>query len=111
MKLHNFVICLLFGVILADDALEDVQTEFYLPYSATEDVDFSLSKPSGFGCYQWLVWLLKALQYYSIIQFRHNLDNYCPSNENSYFYLFWTWEIIMLDTFDIIFWFIFRCML
>lgn len=53
MKLHNFVICLLFGVILADDALEDVQTEFYLPYSATEDVDFSLSKPSGFGCYQW----------------------------------------------------------
>ena len=83
MKLHNFVICLLFGVILADDALEDVQTEFYLPYSATEDVDFSLSKPSGFGCYQWLVWLLKALQYYSIIQFRHDLDNYCPSNENS----------------------------
>jgi len=53
MKLHNFVICLLFGVILADDPLEDVQTEFYLPYSATEDVDFSLSKPSGFGCYQW----------------------------------------------------------
>ena len=54
MKLHNFVICLLFGVILAeDDPLEDVQTEFYLPYSETEDVDFSLSKPSGFGCYQW----------------------------------------------------------
>ena len=73
MKLHNFVICLLFGVILADDALEDVQTEFYLPYSATEDVDFSLSKPSGFGCYQWLVWLLKALQHYSIIQFRNGL--------------------------------------
>ena len=74
MKLHNFVICLFFGVILADDALEDVQTEFYLPYSATEDVDFSLSKPSGFGCYQWLVWSFKkALQHYSIIQFRHDL--------------------------------------
>ena len=36
-----------------EDALEDVQTEFYLPYSTTEDVDFSLSKPGGFGCYQW----------------------------------------------------------
>ena len=72
MKLHNFVICLLFGVILADDALEDVQTEFYLPYSATEDVDFSLSKPSGFGCYQWLVWLL-IIKDFAIIQFRHAL--------------------------------------
>ena len=52
---------LLFVVVLAvskaddEDALEDVQTEFYLPYSTTEDVDFSLSKPGGFGCYQWLV--------------------------------------------------------
>ena len=36
-----------------EDALEDVQTEFYLPYSTTEDVDFSLNKPGGFGCYQW----------------------------------------------------------
>ena len=32
---------------------DDSQTEFYLPYSETEDVDFSLSRPSGVGCYQW----------------------------------------------------------
>jgi len=54
MKLHYLSIVLLFGGIFAeDDSLEDVQTEFFLPYSTTEDVDFSLSKPSGFGCYQW----------------------------------------------------------
>ena len=55
MKLYSFIFFLLCGGIFADDALEDVQTEFYLPYSVTEDVDFSLSKPGGFGCYQWLV--------------------------------------------------------
>ena len=32
---------------------EDIQTEFYLPYSVTEDVDFTLQRPAGFGCYQW----------------------------------------------------------
>ena len=46
-------LCLFFIFAKAEDALEDVQTEFYLPYSTTEDVDFSLSKPGGFGCYQW----------------------------------------------------------
>ena len=58
MKLYQFIsIFLLFGNIFAEeeDPLEDVQTEFYLPYSVTEDVDFSLSKPSGFGCYQWYI--------------------------------------------------------
>ena len=58
MKLYQFIsIFLLFGSIFAEeeDPLEDVQTEFYLPYSVTEDVDFSLSKPSGFGCYQWYI--------------------------------------------------------
>jgi len=33
--------------------LSDLQTEFYLPYSETEDVDFSLQRPVGYGCYQW----------------------------------------------------------
>jgi hypothetical protein len=37
------------------EALQDLQTEFYLPYSVTEDVDFSISRPGGFGCYQWYV--------------------------------------------------------
>jgi hypothetical protein len=35
------------------EALQDLQTEFYLPYSVTEDVDFSITRPGGFGCYQW----------------------------------------------------------
>ena len=35
------------------EALQDLQTEFWLPYSVTEDVDFSLTRPEGYGCYQW----------------------------------------------------------
>jgi len=35
------------------EPLQDIQTEFYLPYSETEDVDFSITRPMGFGCYQW----------------------------------------------------------
>ena len=57
MWLKSYTICLLFignqHISKAEDPLEDVQTEFYLPYSISEDVDFSLSKPGGFGCYQW----------------------------------------------------------
>ena len=36
-----------------DDDFEDLQTEFYLPYSETEDVDFSIVRPGGSGCFQW----------------------------------------------------------
>lgn len=55
MKTFLLPLFLFVSLTFAEDPLEDVQTEFYLPYSATEDVDFSLSKPGGFGCYQWLV--------------------------------------------------------
>ena len=50
-----FVFCLCLAVALADvpEALQDLQTEFFLPYSVTEDVDFSIARPGGFGCYQW----------------------------------------------------------
>ena len=41
------------GIAEVPEVLQDLQTEFYLPYSTTEDVDFSLSRPGGFGCYQW----------------------------------------------------------
>ena len=43
------------GSVHADDDEfeDDVQTEFYLPYSETEDVDFSISRDAGYGCYQW----------------------------------------------------------
>ena len=43
------------------EALQDLQTEFYLPYSVTEDVDFSITRPGGFGCYQWQVQLLAPM--------------------------------------------------
>ena len=49
--------CLLVAsnVFADEDGFEDddVQTEFYLPYSETEDVDFSISRDAGYGCYQW----------------------------------------------------------
>jgi hypothetical protein len=55
MSKASFLLLLLLKVALAEvpEALQDLQTEFYLPYSVTEDVDFSLSRPGGFGCYQW----------------------------------------------------------
>lgn len=36
-----------------DEDFEDLQTEFFLPYSETEDVDFSIVRPGGSGCFQW----------------------------------------------------------
>ena len=42
----------LVGQMRSED-FEDLQTEFYLPYSETEDVDFSIVRPGGYGCYQW----------------------------------------------------------
>ena len=41
------------------EALQDLQTEFWLPYSVTEDVDFSITRPEGYGCYQWYLILMK----------------------------------------------------
>ena len=41
------------------EALQDLQTEFWLPYSVTEDVDFSITRPEGYGCYQWYLVLMK----------------------------------------------------
>lgn len=38
---------------LAQEDFDDEQKEFYLPYSETEDVDFSLSQETNNGCYQW----------------------------------------------------------
>ena len=29
--------------------------DYYLPYSNSEDVDFSISRPEGFGCYKWII--------------------------------------------------------
>ena len=31
------------------------QTEYYLPYSKSEDVDFTIYRPEGFGCFKWSV--------------------------------------------------------
>jgi len=55
MLLKNLLLVSLIGFTISEtpEALQDIQTEFYLPYSETEDVDFSLTRPMGFGCYQW----------------------------------------------------------
>jgi len=37
------------------EALQDLQTEFWLPYSETEDVDFTILRPEAYGCYLWSV--------------------------------------------------------
>ncbi len=43
-----------FVAVMADSDLEDdAQTEFFLPVSETEDVDFHIARPEGFGCYLW----------------------------------------------------------
>lgn len=39
------------------DDFEETQTEFYLPFSITEDVDFNIVRPGGSGCYQWYLLL------------------------------------------------------
>ena len=54
MKLLSVLLVALFGVATCDD-FEDLQTEFILPYSETEDVDFHIVRPGGFGCWQWWV--------------------------------------------------------
>ena len=32
---------------------EETPDTIYLPYSETEDVDFTLERPNNIGCYQW----------------------------------------------------------
>ena len=49
-----------------------LQTEFYLPYSVSEDVDFSLSRPEGFGCYRWKV----ADKYSDLVRLQPHITNY-----------------------------------
>lgn len=52
MKLVLFLSVFL-AYALAQEDFDDEQKEFYLPYSETEDVDFSLSQETNNGCYQW----------------------------------------------------------
>ena len=49
------LVCLFLGLALGKlpEELEDLQTEFFLPYSVTEDVDFTIQRPVQWGCYQW----------------------------------------------------------
>ena len=55
MEIRAVFLLLFFAVISLAEDFEDLQTEFYLPYSETEDVDFSIQRPGGTGCYQWYV--------------------------------------------------------
>ena len=46
---------LLHPLAICDEAKEEIPDTIYLPYSETEDVDFTISRPSKIGCYQWYV--------------------------------------------------------
>ena len=32
-----------------------IQTDYYLPFSNSEDVDFRISRPEGHGCFKWSI--------------------------------------------------------
>ena len=57
MIIHNVGLCIL--LITASSTAQDKKPieerpdTIYLPYSETEDVDFSIDRPNNIGCYQW----------------------------------------------------------
>ena len=65
MRLET-VISVSVAVLVSLASCDDAKPEtIYLPYSETEDVDFTIARPSNIGCYQWYVHLLpKLLQTY-----------------------------------------------
>ena len=77
---------LLFLVRLSTSSeFDDVQTEFFLPYSETEDVDFSIVRPGGMGCYMWSVLIHSAdpqSRLVLIIVFTHDVRPSVPTNQD-----------------------------
>ena len=57
MIIHNvgLGILLITAAATAEDQKhkEERPDTIYLPYSETEDVDFSIDRPNNIGCYQW----------------------------------------------------------
>ena len=57
MITHNVGLCILLMTagFSAEDKTpkEETPDTIYLPYSETEDVDFSIERPNNVGCYQW----------------------------------------------------------
>ena len=48
------VICVSLGVLSSLVNCDEAKPEtIYLPYSETEDVDFTIARPNNIGCYQW----------------------------------------------------------
>ena len=47
------LLLVLFCTATCIQAEDTVPETIYLPYSETEDVDFTISRPSNVGCYQW----------------------------------------------------------
>ena len=48
-------ISLLHPLVICDDVKVETPDTIYLPYSESEDVDFTISRPSKVGCYQWYI--------------------------------------------------------
>ena len=57
MITHNIGLCILLmtaGYSAQEEKpKEESPDTIYLPYSETEDVDFSIERPNNIGCYQW----------------------------------------------------------
>ena len=53
MRLETVIsvsLTLLVSLASSDEAKPET---IYLPYSETEDVDFTIARPNNIGCYQW----------------------------------------------------------
>ena len=46
--------------------------DYYLPYSNSEDVDFTIYRPEGFGCYRWSI----DDKYSDLLSLHPRLENY-----------------------------------
>ena len=55
LKMYTLLltISLLHPLVICDEVKEETPDTIFLPYSETEDVDFTISRPSKIGCYQW----------------------------------------------------------
>ena len=53
MRLET-VISVSLAVLVSLASSDEAKPEtIYLPYSETEDVDFTIARPNNIGCYQW----------------------------------------------------------
>ena len=50
MIVCSLLLATTFALVFAE---QEVPETIFLPYSETEDVDFTIDRPNKIGCYQW----------------------------------------------------------